>query len=163
MSESPTTAMVHPGDVESIDAIITAGYRIISGNAAEEREWTRLRSLYAPGARLIPCSREAGVRIPDGQPPIPLDVDGWIARVQDYFDKNGFFEVEIGRRTEEYDQIAHAFSSYESRHRADDTEPFMRGINSFQLFYDQRRWWILNIFWQQENLENPIPDKYLKY
>jgi hypothetical protein len=38
----------------------------------------------------------------------------------------------------------------------------MRGINSFQLFHDGHRWWMLNIFWQQENLEKPIPEKYLR-
>ena len=25
---------------------------------------------------------------------------------------------------------------------ADDPEPFMRGINTIQLFYDGNRWWI---------------------
>ena len=50
---------------------------------------------------------------------------------------------------------------YESRHDADDPEPFMRGINSIQLFYDGNRWWIVNIFWQQESVEDPIPEKYL--
>ena len=88
-------------------------------------------------------------------------MEGWIARVSDYFNENGFFEAEIARLTEQYDQIAHAFSTYESRHSVDDPEPFMRGINSFQLFHDGRRWWILTIFWQQENLEKPIPGKYL--
>ena len=93
--------------------------------------------------------------------PEALDVEGYIARVTDYFDKNGFFETEVARRTEQYDRIAHAFSSYESRHKADDREPFMRGINSFQLFHDDRRWWIVTIFWQQENPEKRIPEKYL--
>jgi hypothetical protein len=29
------------------------------------------------------------------------------------------------------------------------SEPFMRGINSIQLFNDGKRWWIVNIYWQQ--------------
>jgi hypothetical protein len=37
----------------------------------------------------------------------------------------------------------------------------MRGINTIQLFYDGNRWWIVNIFWQQESIEDPIPEKYL--
>ena len=156
---TPTSAT--PADVESIDAIISASYATISGNAGEDRDWQRMRSLFAPGARLIPSSKLAGVRTPDPQTPAPLDADGWIARVSDYFDKEGFFETEVARRTEQYDQIAHAFSTYESRHKPDDPKPFMRGINSFQLFHDGRRWWILTIFWQQENLEKPIPEKYL--
>ena len=161
MSESLTIPTANPNDVESIDAIVSASYQTISGNAGEKRHWGRLRSLFDPGARLIPLNKQAGTRTADRPRPEPLDVEEYIARVTDYFEKNGFFEIEVARRTEQYDQIAHAFSSYESRHAADDPQPFMRGINSFQLFHDRRRWWILTIFWQQENPEEPIPEKYL--
>jgi hypothetical protein len=162
MKQSNTTQTpVNLSDVKSIDAIISASYETISGKAGEKRDWERMRLLFAPNARLIPSNKLAGVRAPDGQTPEPLNVEQYIARVSDFFDKNGFFETEVARRSEQYDRIAHAFSTYESRHNADDPQPFMRGINSFQLFYDGRRWWILNIFWQQENLEKPIPDRYL--
>jgi hypothetical protein len=161
MSESLTIPAANPNDVESIDAIVSASYQTISGNAGEKRDWARLRSLFARGARLILLNKQAGTRIADRPRPAPLDVEQYIARVTDYFKKNGFFETEVARRTEQYDQIAHAFSSYESRHKADDREPFMRGINSFQLFHDGDRWWILTIFWQQENPEIAIPEKYL--
>jgi len=91
-----------------------------------------------------------------------LDVDGFIARVRDYVEQKGFFEKEIARRTEQLGHIAHVWSTYESRHNADDPEPFMRGINSIQLFYDGSRWWILSIYWQQESPSDPIPETYLK-
>jgi hypothetical protein len=149
-------------DVESVDAIISAAYRLISGKAGEKRDWARVRSLYAPGARLIPTSKEAGVRIPDGGTPEPLDVEAYIARVNAYFDQTGFFETEIARRTEQFDRIVHAFSSYESRYSPEDPEPFMRGINSIQLFNDGRRWWIVTIYWQQEHPDKPIPERYLQ-
>src|SRR3984893_18489102 len=148
-------------DVESIGAIISASYRLISGKAGEKRDWARVRSLFAPGARLIPTSKEAGVKPPDGQTPEPLDVEGYTARVSEYFNQNGFVETEIARRTEQFGQIAHVFSTYESRHDCDDPEPFMRGINSIQLFHDGERWWIVNIFWQHEHPDSPIPEKYL--
>ena len=148
-------------DVESIDSIITAAYEVISGKAGEKRDWDRLRSLFAPGARMIPTSREAGVRLPDDQTPEPLSVESYISRVEGYFQTNGFYEVEISRRTEQFGRIAHAFSSYESKHSPQDSEPFMRGINSIQLYHDGRRWWIVTIFWQHEQVDNPIPDKYL--
>ena len=57
--------------------------------------------------------------------------------------------LEIARRTEQFGNIAHVWSIYESRHNEDDPEPFMRGINSIQLFNDGKRWWIVNIYWQQ--------------
>jgi hypothetical protein len=148
-------------DVESIDAIVNAAYALISGLAGQERDWNRVRSLFLPQARLIPISRQPGVRAPDEGTPEPLDLDSYIARVSEYFSTNGFFEKEIARRTEQFDRIAHVFSTYESRHQPDDPEPFMRGINSIQLFHDGRRWWIVTIYWQQERPEHPIPAEYL--
>jgi hypothetical protein len=56
----------------------------------------------------------------------------------------------------------HAFSTYESRHNADDAEPFSRGINSFQLMNDGQRWWVVTIFWQAESPGLTIPEEYLK-
>ena len=110
---------------------------------------------------MIPTTREAGTRGPVGQPPEPLDIDMYIERVRPYFEQNGFYETEISRRVDQYDQIAQVFSTYESRHDPNDPEPFMRGINSIQLFNDGKRWWIVNIFWQQEYPAAPIPKEYL--
>ena len=38
----------------------------------------------------------------------------------------------------------------------------MRGINSIQLMYDNKRWYVINIFWMQESEKTKIPNKYLK-
>jgi hypothetical protein len=149
----------NPPDVASIDAIITAAYDSISGPAGEKRNWERERSLYYPGARLIPTAK-AGEN--EDLAPQILDVDGFIGRVESFFAKHGFYEKEIARRTEQFGHIAHVWSTYESRHNADDPEPFMRGINSIQLFHDGNRWWIVTIYWQQESSVDPIPAKYLK-
>jgi hypothetical protein len=157
----------NPSDVSSIDAIITAAYDSISGPAGEKRNWDRERSLYYPGARLIPTAKpgESGERQVTGENKIApqiLDIEGFIARVEPFFKENGFYEKEIARRTEQFGHIAHVWSTYESRHNADDPEPFMRGINSIQLFHDGSRWWIVTIYWQQESLVDPIPAKYVK-
>jgi len=147
-----------PTDVASIDAIITATYDSISGPAGQKRDWARERSLFYPGARLIPTANPGGS---NDLAPETLDVDGFIARVEPYFAEHGFYEKEIARRTEQFCQIAHVWSTYESRHKNDDPKPFMRGINSIQLFYDGSRWWIVTIYWQHESPEHPIPEIYL--
>ena len=46
-----------PGDVDTIDHILTAIYDVISGPAGAPRDWDRFRSLFYPGARLIPSNR----------------------------------------------------------------------------------------------------------
>ena len=154
---------VNPADVKSIDAIVAAAYDEISGPAGKKRDWDRERSLYMPGARLMPLAAEAGVAGGEDVDVAPqvLDVEGFIARVEPFFQENGFYEKEIARRTEQFGKIAHVWSTYESRHNEDDPEPFMRGINSIQLFNDGKRWWIVSIYWQQESADAPIPEKYL--
>jgi len=152
----------NPLDVESIDAIITAAYDSISGPPGK-RDWNRERSLFIPGARLIPTAENAGEMSPGGEiTPHMLDIDGFIARVGDYLEKNGFFEHEIARRREQFGHIAHVWSTYESRYTVDDPEPFMRGINSIQLFNDGNRWWILSIYWQHESPQHQVPEKYFQ-
>jgi hypothetical protein len=151
--------MTNSADVASIDAIIKASYDTISGPAGKKRDWDRQRALFFPGARLIPTAVAAGEN--EGLlAPQFLDVEAYIARVEPFFRDNGFYEIEVARRTEEFGSIAHVWSTYESKHRREDPEPFMRGINSFQLFHDGRRWWIVNIYWQHESTAHPIPEKY---
>jgi len=120
----------------AIDAIVTAAYDVISGPAGQERDWERERSLFFPGARLIPTRKGADeAESENALWPQAMDVDGFIARSREFL-KDGFFEQEIARRTEQFGHIAHVWSTYESRHERDDPHPFMRGINSFQLFHD---------------------------
>src|SRR5690554_5242511 len=52
---APTSAPeARKEDVSSLDAILAALYDVISGPAGQARDWNRFRSLFAPGARLIP-------------------------------------------------------------------------------------------------------------
>jgi hypothetical protein len=150
----------NPADVESIDAIIAATYDVISGPAQRKRDWNRERSLFFPGARLIPTAIEAGRNDVDLAPQM-LDVEAYISRVEPLIYKKGFYEKEIARRVEQFGRIAHVWSTYESRHDLSDPEPFMRGINSMQLFNDGKRWWIVSIYWQHESAQHPLPEKYL--
>ena len=160
--EQSTEYIANAADVESIDAIVTAAYDSISGSAGQ-RDWNRVRSLFIPGARLIPTGSAPGaMNANDKIAPQVLDIEGYIVRSADYLEKNGFFEREIARRTEQFGHIAHVWSTYESRHKTDDPRPFMRGINSIQLMHDGARWWIVTIYWQHEGPDNPIPKKYLK-
>jgi hypothetical protein len=149
-----------PSDVVSIDAIVAAAYEVISGPAGRKRDWDRERSLFLSGARLIPTAVEAG-RNDVALAPQMLDVEGYIERVEPLIEKKGFYEKEIARRVEQFGQIAHVWSTYESRHDPGDPTPFMRGINSIQLFNDGKRWWIVSIYWQQESAKHPLPKKYL--
>ena len=157
--EAPAPPAANPADVDSIEAILAAVYDVISGPAGKKRDWDRMRSLFLPGARLIPT----GPRPTGGYGSRVLTVDEYIERASGFFEKEGFYEREAARQTEEFGQIAHIFSTYESQHAPDDAKPFQRGINSIQLMNDGKRWWIVTVFWQGEDEKAPLPEKYLKH
>ena len=145
----------NPKDVESIDAIMAALYNVISGPAGE-RDWNRFRSLFLPEARMGAVRKK-----PDGAfSASSFTPDGYVERAGSYFKEHGFFESELSRKTEQFGQEAHVFSTYESRN-AKDEKPFARGINSLQLFNDGKRWYVVSIFWDEERADNPLPQKYL--
>jgi hypothetical protein len=143
------------GDVVTIDAILAALYDVISGPKGQARDWDRMRSLFAPGARLIPCLKDrdgkAATRV--------LTVEDYITRAGPALEGTGFFENEVARRVDRFGHIAQVFSTYESR-REKGAEPFARGINSIQLFWDESRWWVVTIFWDSEAPGQPIPPEY---
>lgn len=158
--EAPTrpTSTANPADVTTLDNIITALYDVISGPAGRARNWERFYSLFIPeGARLIPSGRNAqgfaGYQVWTPQE--------YVANAGRSLEQNGFFEEEIGRTVEEFGNVTHVFSAYDSKRTRVDTQPFARGINSIQLFNDGTRYWIVSIFWDSERPGNPIPERYL--
>jgi hypothetical protein len=148
----------NPADVGSIDAILHAVYDTISGPAGQPRDWNRFRSLFVSGARLIPVVSDPK----GGFTTMLFSPDEYTKHGDPYFQKNGFFEREVARRTDRFANMAQVFSTYESRHGTADPKPFARGINSFQLMNDGQRWWIVTIFWQAETPDSPIPKEYLQ-
>src|SRR5436309_14434322 len=94
----------NPADVATLDSIINADYDGISGPAGNKRDWDRERSLYIPGARLIPTAMKAW---PENMHLVPhiLDIDGFIALVGPVVEESGFYEKEIAWRTEQSGQM----------------------------------------------------------
>ncbi|HUQ33659.1 MAG TPA: hypothetical protein VM095_16180 [Pyrinomonadaceae bacterium] len=167
---APQVPAANPADVQTMDSIIAALYDVISGPAGKKRDWDRFRSLFFPGARLIPTGPR---RAPGTAPDAPLTgkeeygsraltPEEYITRASGLLETNGFFEREVARRTEQYGHIVHAFSTYESRHKQEDAKPFQRGINSIQLMNDGKRWWVVTVFWEGETEKTPLPELYLK-
>lgn len=143
--------------VKSVDSTIEALYAVISGDAGVQRDWKLMRYLFADGAKLVPLRSDKDGRVSA----LYLSPDDYIERSGDFLVQNGFIEKEIHRESESYGNLTHVFSTYESYHSSKDTAPFARGINSIQLMKDRGRWYIINITWQSENDQFPLPDKYL--
>jgi len=154
---APAAPAANPADVSSPDAIIAALYDVISGAAGQKRNWDRFRSLFLPGGRLIGTGQNPqGVRRYRVMTP-----DEYVQLSGTVLERDGFFERELHRETSTFGNVLHAFSTYDSKRKLEDPQPFARGINSIQLFNDGTRWWVVTIFWDAERANNPIPARYL--
>lgn len=153
----PPIPTARPEDVATPEAIVTALYDVISGPKGQARDWNRFRSLFAPGARLIPSGRRpdghAGHRV--------LSPEEYIARSERLLVLEGFRERELHRHEERFGPLAHVFSTYEGL-REGEARPFVRGINSIQMVHEGKRWWLLTVAWTPETADHPLPSKYLR-
>jgi len=144
-------------DVDTVDHLLASLYDVISGPAGKARDWDRFRSLFLPDGRL-------GVIRPD----VPakgdvvfLSPDMYVERDDPYFKTHGFFEHSIANRVEEFGNLVHVWSTYESR-RAENDQPFARGVNSIQIAQAQGRFWLASVLWDEERSGLTLPEKYLK-
>lgn len=143
-------------DTATIDGIIKAYYDVISGPAGQPRQWSRDRTLYIPDVRFVAMSEDK-----NGNPRAHVaSHQQFVDASNDMLVKEGFYESEIHRSAQRFGNIAHVFSTYESRIKAGGPV-VARGINSLELFYDGKRWWIASAVWDDERSDNPIPPEYL--
>jgi hypothetical protein len=143
-------------DVDSIDGIVTALYDVISGPAGQ-RDWDRFSALYKEGATLgaISETEDGTFRY------VSMTPDLYIERNNEHFKNNGFWEEEIGRDVFQFGEMATVQTAFKIK-SAENGKVSRRGVNTVQLVYDQDRWWITHITWNNEREDNKIPAQLLK-
>ncbi len=138
-------------DVKSVDNVISAMYKVISGPAGE-RNWTRFRSLFHPDAIMGAVTPERKY--------VRFTPEQYIASNHPFFLQHSFEEKEMLRIKNEYGGVAQVFTTYE--YVAGTTPPEkQRGINSIELVFEKGRWWITYISWDEEAADRTIPPSYL--
>lgn len=158
-SPAQTAPSAHPRDVASVDAIITASYTAISHVPGKTADLQRFQSLFLPGAQLMNLGAAQ-----DGKPQMKTGSIDQITKMlqSTHHAERGHFEKEIARRTEQYGNVAHVWSTYQSTDTEQKRNTYTRGINSISLVNDGTRWWIVSAQWQYETKAHPIPRKYLR-
>jgi hypothetical protein len=152
-TEAAATSVACP-PTTTLDELIKAIDAGVSGPASKDRAC--MRELLLPEARLAPM-----MKAPDGSfVPHILTLDEWAEGIR----KRGnaiLYEHQVKVSSEVYGHVAHLWSTYELRLDKPDGPPTVRGINSIQAAYDGKRWRILEILWQAETPDLPVPAKYL--
>lgn len=156
---SAQTTYPLPADVASPEAIVLATYAAIERAPGEHYDWDRFYSLFLPQATLIPNTEQRG-----GNFVVHTPAD--FAALVDSFtvvggpNDKGFAEEQIHYVLHRYGDVAQVFSTYQ-KHFWDDDNILGRGLNSFQLVYNNGRWWVAGIAWDEEVGAGPIPPRYL--
>jgi len=145
-----------PEDVSSIEGIVKASYETISGGVGVPRQWGRDRTLFAPNVRYISISKDKTGAVKART----SDYQEYLDESDDFVVKQGFTEVELGRKIERFGNVAAVLSSYEGRVMTTG-KVVTRGVNIFSLYFDGKRWWIQTMLWDEESPENPIPAELL--
>lgn len=149
-----------PADVASPEAVVAAAYASIIRAPGEGFQWDRFRTLFLPGAIMVPNTEQTEGEFRTLTPEEFVTwAEGLTPELGGPSDR-GFVEEEIASSVERYGDIAHVLSTYAKRFH-DSEEILGRGINSFQLVHNDGRWWIVSIAWDEEAGAGPIPAEYL--
>jgi len=146
-----------PDDIATIDGIMRAYWEVVSGPAGQSRQWDRDATLYIPGVRFVIITEDK-----DG------NATAQSMTHQEFVDSSeaamagkAFYEREIHRVTSRAGNIAHILSTAEQR-TSPDGPANSQSIDSIELCWDGRRWWITSAnLWEINTKVHPLPQEYL--
>jgi len=141
--------------VKSIDGIVREVLRLVSGEKGQTRNWEALRNLFLPTATFTVLNNNDSIP----HPVETVGLDDFIKLMHDEYYEQGYLEYEIGKTLNEYNGIANVFQSFYAKDSENKEE---RGINSYQLVYFEKRWWIVSLLWTGDTNGAKIPKKYLR-
>jgi hypothetical protein len=116
-----------------------------------------MRSLFHPDGKLIPTGRTSA-----GQHVVrPMTVEEYISGIRRVpVEDSGLPRGRAGPGTSIDSATSHRSSAATPATGTARTQPFVRGINSIQLYNDDIRWWVMNVFWEPEGPGVPLPPRY---
>lgn len=143
----------NPDSFTSIDGTIDEMLRVVNGEQGKKRNWEAFKNVFLESCNFTVVYNEQEF------PFETASIDDMIDFMQDDYYDSGYKEEVLFRKTEEFHGIAHVFEVVQH------TEPDgnkIKGLNSYQLVFDGKRWWIANTIWTAENEDHKIPEKFYK-
>ena len=141
-------------DVATIDGIMKASYEVVSGEAGAFRTWERDLSLHNPNA-VYSFQEEVQGKLQQ----VSMSLKDFHKETDTIVAKTAFYEGEINREVRVFGNIAHVWSTYETR-LVKNGPVVRRGINSVQLYYSENRWWIISWTFDKERGSIKIPQTF---
>ncbi len=137
MSQSKST----PPVFDSLDALIDAMYRSVSGPGGLDKELQR--QVFAPGARMIRTGLGK-----DGQIwRTDMSVADYEENTREFLESTVFYEYETARKITHCPPFAYVLSEYEAKSDLDSDELLLSGVNSIQCLFDGKQWQVTQLLW----------------
>ncbi|ENA1807928.1 hypothetical protein ABF226_002383, partial [Flavobacterium psychrophilum] len=136
-------------DGQTIDALMKATYEVVSGEKGAKREWERDNYLHHPKAVYSYFDGEQKKQS-------TMTLEEFHKETDEMVFGTAFYESEVNREVRIFGNIAHVWSTYETRLEKNDKVE-RRGINSIQLIFENNRWYIISWTFCGENDKNIIP------
>lgn len=150
MVTNPTTAQD-----SSIDSTISSLYESISFDQNNPPDYKTFKALFAENAHLISVKDTTSYILS------PDDYEQSMTRQRNEGKILSFIEKELHRKTDQYGNILHVFSTYQTHLKTPDGTDTTRGINSIQLMKNDGDWKVTSLIWYEEDENHPLPKKYL--
>ena len=154
-----TSADSEVADLTKINAVITNFFEAISSSAGGKIDRARLDALFTPNGRI------GSVQPPHDSTPASayfMTPDQYAEGSDRFTAKYGFIDRVLHSQIERYGLMAHAYSAYESRNDPKDATPMARGIKSIEMLKSAGKWLIVEVYWNSETPDNPLPAAYLQ-
>jgi hypothetical protein len=153
----PEWPKANPADVDTIEDTVHAFFSAISAPAGGKLDRNRLQSLFVPQGRIAVGLPARGTHAADI---LFMSLDEYADRSDAATAKAGFFDRNPANQVERFGVMAHVYAFYESRSNPQDAKPMARGIKSIELVNSQNRWYIVQVYWDSERADNPVPESY---
>jgi hypothetical protein len=144
---SSVAALQPDGDDPSIVSLLEQLYAVISFEEGSEPSFELFARLFAEHARITRITPE-GTDF--------LDPSGFLAMTRSMLELGAytsFYEFEVGRRVEQFADVAQVWSFYETRRNRAASEALGRGVNSIQLIRQNAKWKVLSLLWDESHAE----------
>ena len=128
-------------DTSELDELMRVFYEVISFEDGGAPDWERMASLFSPHARITRLTPE-GVDY--------MDLGSFRDMAEELIELGAFtsfYEREIARRADQYGDVLHVASAYETKISPVALDHLERGVNSLQLIREADSWKILNLCW----------------
>ena len=158
-TQSSAPASESSDETTAINKAVEDFFQAISAPAGAKLNRERLNSLFVPGGRILTAIPPKGTTPAQVRIMSPYEY----ADASDRFTtKNGFFDHVLHNRVEKFGLMAHVYSAYESRNDLRDEKPMVRGVKSIDLLHSDGKWLLVQVFWDTERPDSPIPQEYLQ-